>query len=69
MCCFCLLLSYSIRNLFQSKGGIDINKITPVWKIDTEGKRRLARVKWFNPKAGYGFLTDSPKTALVSLCD
>ena len=24
----------------------------------TETERKLARVKWFNPRAGYGFLTD-----------
>jgi cold shock CspA family protein len=28
-------------------------------------ERRLARVKWFNPKAGYGFLTDCENAADV----
>jgi CspA family cold shock protein len=42
---------YSINNMSSSKDSVTLLKAT------TSGERLIGRVKWFNNKAGYGFVT------------
>jgi cold shock protein len=54
---------YFLKNYLKTKDNIMYNQMTDT-VVDTSSSRYTGRVKWFNNKAGYGFITvtDGPRS-------